>query len=183
MKYEMYQERHHYNELNMDVMLMDKMWDNENRWPTKRNWTDEECKALKDAIKTLTIRQQQVLALYLDGKKQIEIAKELGIGQSAVSLTFTGTKSDGGGIIKKLKKVVHGEQSIPRKNAVTIESIKAYAETYDFVCLDESYVDGRKTKMHFKCKNGHIGSYNYSYFKGKVNKCNKCKKNLKGEIK
>jgi DNA-binding CsgD family transcriptional regulator len=66
----------------------------------------------------LTQRQKQILELYLQGKKQQEIADTLNIVQSAVSLHLNGIpdyrrgRKVYGGIINKLKKLCRSNKRI-----------------------------------------------------------------------
>lgn len=65
-------------------------------------------KQLKDCIKKLTPRQQQIINLILEGKTQNQVAAELGIKQTTVSLSLTGIRKNGeikGGIYKKLRRL------------------------------------------------------------------------------
>ena len=64
--------------------------------------------ALRKAITKLTDKQIKVVQLWLAGKTQVEIAKELGITQGAISLAWHGVNGYGG-IIKKLRRLIEKE--------------------------------------------------------------------------
>jgi len=74
--------------------------------------------------KVLTARQYQILSLLLEGKSQREVAEDLGICQTSISLALIGTPSKYtsanprkpryGGIINKIKKNVKTDDAIQK---------------------------------------------------------------------
>lgn len=68
----------------------------------------------------LTEHQQKILWMRLMGKTQNEISEHLGITQSAVhkslhgNIDYRNNKKRYGGIIKKLKKICHGNEEIQK---------------------------------------------------------------------
>jgi len=66
----------------------------------------------------LTKRQCEVATLYLEGKTQIEIGKELGIHQTTVHKLFRGNidynnkKKRYGGLLKKMKKICFKDENV-----------------------------------------------------------------------
>lgn len=83
------------------------------KWLTdKPNNPPSEVNKLKEAIKLLTPKQQQILSGLLEGKKQQQIADELGVCQATVRHTMYGTKTQGGGIIKRLRTLITGRKCL-----------------------------------------------------------------------
>jgi len=78
----------------------------------------------KMMVDELTNKQWQVVRLYLDGKKQEEIAAALGIKQCTVSRCLFGTKRKNhwvGGVVAKIRKIVNGPKCPPEiKAALTL---------------------------------------------------------------
>ena len=66
----------------------------------------------------LTIRQAEVVYMFLEGKTQMEIAKALGVHQTSVhkclkgNIDYTNGKKRYGGAIKKLRKLCTGDEAI-----------------------------------------------------------------------
>lgn len=78
---------------NDTIFVMDQIGDNND----DKNWLDEI--ALKEAIKDLSSREKTILSKrFLDGKTQMEVAKEIGISQAQVSRLEKGS-------IKKIKNL------------------------------------------------------------------------------
>jgi len=96
------------NQMTMDSFpadIVEKLEQSENRL------SEQYSGQLKEAIKQLTIRQQAIVLLYLDGWKLTSIANQLNITQGAVSKTLYGNHiyKDGevkiwGGVVKSLRK-------------------------------------------------------------------------------
>lgn len=110
----------YYNELLMDNFCFDELSKDEveAKMPESVLYPEEYYKALKAVIPQLTERQQELVLGYLDGKTQSQLAKELGINQSSVSLAWSGSKNYTkcgergkvyGGIIKKLAQLITDE--------------------------------------------------------------------------
>ncbi len=72
------------------LTVMDQVWDNRN---TEANWMEHI--ALRDAFRTLSAREKQILCLrFYDGKTQMEVAKLVGISQAQVSRLEKGAIAD-----------------------------------------------------------------------------------------
>lgn len=82
-----------FSDNNDTIFIMDQIGDNND----DKNWLDEI--ALREEIKALSPREKTILSKrFMDGKTQMEVAKEIGISQAQVSRLEKGS-------IKKLKSL------------------------------------------------------------------------------
>lgn len=106
------------NEMSFDMQMMSQLFDLDNAIHKQRS---NRCLELNDQMFQRIIDlanihttpyQNRVMYLYLEGKTQMEIAKEIGVNQSSVTKCLMGNadynkgKKMYGGLAKKMKKVI-----------------------------------------------------------------------------